>query len=94
MATFSQSECIDRLGAWVRERNDRSNERQMILKVVGDRCIVESKFFNYEDVQKIQYMLTRTSCEWWIYPQASPHMSYTPGMQTADAVVQLRIRFF
>ena len=81
MATYSQSECIDRLGAWVKDRNEHSNERQMIMKVIGDRYIVESRFFNYEDVQKMQHMLVRTSCEWWIKP-------------VDHETVQLRIRFF
>ena len=40
MATYSQSECIDRLGAWVKDRNEHSNERQMIMKVIGDLNLV------------------------------------------------------
>lgn len=80
MATFTSSQCIERLGQWVEQANAKGdNSREAILKVY-DRVIIEAKFFNYEDIQRFTYILTRTSCEWWIYP--------------GDGCVQLRVRLF
>jgi len=67
---------IEKLAAIV----DSSN--RMVLVVTCDGSVeVMSTFFNYEDVQKLAYLLQRTSCEWWFKP-------------IDDKMVKLRIRLF
>lgn len=75
MATFTKEQCIEKLGEMVKQKD------RMLLKVTSDRICVESEFFNYEDIQKISYILQRTSCEWWIYP-------------CGPSSIELRIRLF
>lgn len=70
----SQEEFIDALGKIV-DKSDR-----MIL-IVNDGIEVHSTFFNYSDIQKLSYLLQRTSCEWWIKP-------------VSDELITLKVRLF
>ena len=82
MATFTQEQCIERLGKWVKEANEKQHDRNALL-IVSSRIIVRSDFFNYADIQQFMYILTRTSCEWWIYPS-----------NENEKGVELRVRLF
>lgn len=71
-----RDECITRLGDVV------NDSKRMILKIKSsDRIHIESEFFNYEDIQRLTYILQRTACEWWIYP-------------ISEKSVELRVRLF
>lgn len=77
MAVYTAEKCIEKLGLMVKAKD------RMLLRVTGDRVIVESEFFNYEDIQKFTHILQRTSCEWWIYPS-----------EILERGVELRVRLF
>ena len=57
----TESEFIEALGKIV-EKSDR------MLLVINDMVEVHAPFFNYQDMQKLTYLLQRTSCEWWLNP--------------------------
>jgi hypothetical protein len=71
---ITKGEFIEALGKIV-EKSDR-----MVL-VINDEIEVHSTFFNYADMQKLSYLLQRTSCEWWIKPMD-------------DKMIKLRVRLF
>jgi hypothetical protein len=69
---------IDKLGKIVEESD------KMILICPPDGCVyVESPYFTYADVQKFIYLLSRTQCEWYIYPA-----------ETIERGVRLKVRLF
>lgn len=74
----NESDFIDKIGKIL----ENSNNKTMIL-IVASGVYVEANYFTYTDMQKFMYLLSRTSCEWYIYPSAR-----------VDNGVQLKIRLF
>jgi hypothetical protein len=57
----SQSDFIEKLGKII-DKSDR------MLLVVNDAIEIHAPYFNYSDVQKLTYLLQRTSCDWYFKP--------------------------
>lgn len=61
MAIYSREQFIEKVGKIVAESN------RMIL-VINDEVEIHTTYFTYENMQRLIYLLQRTSCEWWLKP--------------------------
>lgn len=76
----NESEFLAKIGKIV----DQAQGKTMLLvKADGGMVYIEAVYFSYSDMQKFMHLLSRTPCEWYIYPATR-----------IENGVQLKVRLF